>query len=297
MPLTNITAAQAEAKLALRQPIDKELTALAGVESAPNTIPYFTGSGAADVTALTAFCKTLLGIGTPAGVRAHLEITPDNEMPVSDAQSTAISDAISEYEQGLILKISNGEEPISGLAAYIEAIVLAKLETAVALRSVPVGLTGSWLADTAIPSGWLLAYGQAVSRTVYSALFGVFGTKYGAGDGSTTFNLPNLRGRMIVHRDNMGGTAAGLVTTASGNGAASVGKIGGSQMLQEHNHGINDYSQDVPVWIYIGTRLYQMSIGVRKNLDYVTGTNASGTGNSQNMPPYITADGIVYAGV
>ena len=45
-------------------------------------------------------------------------------------------------------------------------------------------------------SGWLLCDGSAISRTVYAALFAAVGTAYGAGDGSTTFNLPNLRGKV-----------------------------------------------------------------------------------------------------
>lgn len=51
------------------------------------------------------------------------------------------------------------------------------------------------------PSGWLICDGSAVSRTTYANLFGVIGTTYGAGDGSTTFNLPDLRGRVVVGRD------------------------------------------------------------------------------------------------
>ena len=54
-------------------------------------------------------------------------------------------------------------------------------------------------AGGAAPTGWLLCQGQAISRTgVYAALFGVVGTAYGVGDGSTTFNLPDLRGRVPV---------------------------------------------------------------------------------------------------
>lgn len=48
-------------------------------------------------------------------------------------------------------------------------------------------------AGSSIPNGWLLCDGSAVSRTVYSSLFNVIGEAYGAGDGSTTFNLPDLR--------------------------------------------------------------------------------------------------------
>lgn len=62
-------------------------------------------------------------------------------------------------------------------------------------------------------AGWLLADGSAVSRTTYATLFAVVGTTYGAGDGSTTFNLPDLRGRMPMGA----GTGTGL--NASGTGA------------------------------------------------------------------------------
>lgn len=48
-----------------------------------------------------------------------------------------------------------------------------------------------------VPDGWLLCNGAAVSRTTYANLFAVIGTKYGSGDGSTTFNLPNLSGRFL----------------------------------------------------------------------------------------------------
>lgn len=61
--------------------------------------------------------------------------------------------------------------------------------------------------------GWLLADGTAVSRTTYATLFTVLGTTYGAGDGSTTFNLPDMRGRMPMGA----GTGTGL--NASGTGA------------------------------------------------------------------------------
>ena len=59
---------------------------------------------------------------------------------------------------------------------------------------VPVGASIEWTADT-IPDGWLLCDGSAVSRTLYAKLFAVIGTKWGEGDGSTTFNLPNSIGR------------------------------------------------------------------------------------------------------
>ena len=68
---------------------------------------------------------------------------------------------------------------------------------------------------TTAPSGWLLANGDAISRTTYSSLFSAIGTTYGAGDSSTTFNLPDLRGRLPMGA----GTGAGL--NASGTGVTS----------------------------------------------------------------------------
>jgi microcystin-dependent protein len=66
--------------------------------------------------------------------------------------------------------------------------------TALLEARVPVGAVNMWVTGTA-PTGWLLCQGQAVSRSTYSGLFAVLGTTYGAGDSSTTFNLPDLRGR------------------------------------------------------------------------------------------------------
>lgn len=56
-------------------------------------------------------------------------------------------------------------------------------------------------AASTAPSGYLLCDGTAVSRTTYAALFAIIGTTYGTGDGSTTFNVPNLKGRVPVGRD------------------------------------------------------------------------------------------------
>jgi len=81
------------------------------------------------------------------------------------------------------------------------------------------------------PQGALMCYGQAVSRSTYAALFGVIGTTYGAGDGSATFNVPDLRGRVPAGRDNMGGVAAGRLTggSAAALDGTDLGLAGGSQ--------------------------------------------------------------------
>ncbi len=85
-------------------------------------------------------------------------------------------------------------------------------------------------AGTSAPTGWLFAYGQAVSRTTYADLFTAVGTTYGSGDGSTTFNLPDLRGRVIAGQDDMGGASANRLTDQSGGLDGDVlGDTGGSE--------------------------------------------------------------------
>lgn len=66
--------------------------------------------------------------------------------------------------------------------------------------TLPIGSIMSYSSDN-IPENWLLADGQEVSRTEYNHLFAVIGIMYGDGDGSTTFNLPNLCGKVIVGQD------------------------------------------------------------------------------------------------
>lgn len=92
-------------------------------------------------------------------------------------------------------------------------------------------------AGTAAPSGYLVCDGSAVSRATYAALFTAIGTTWGAGDGSTTFNLPDLRRR----------TTIGAGGTAVAGPANTVGAVGGEEThvltvgeLAAHNHGTNE---------------------------------------------------------
>lgn len=96
-------------------------------------------------------------------------------------------------------------------------------------RFAPIGVILDYAGDNA-PENWVFCFGQELNRTTEAGLFSIIGTKFGAGNGTTTFNLPDYRGRVGVGRDNMGGAGANRVT-ASGSGinGSSVGVSGGSE--------------------------------------------------------------------
>lgn len=110
--------------------------------------------------------------------------------------------------------------------------------------NVPIGSCIDFFGATAPNSSFVLAYGQAISRTAYSTLFSLFGTTYGVGDGSTTFNVPDCRGRIVAGKDDMGGsTASRLTSSYFGSAATNLGAVGGSEshilttaQLASHTH-------------------------------------------------------------
>jgi microcystin-dependent protein len=96
--------------------------------------------------------------------------------------------------------------------------------------TLPVGVIMPF-PGTTIPTGWLTCHGQSLSRSVYAELFAVIGTQYGSASG-TTFNLPDLRGRVVAGRDNMGGTAADRLSEAIlGENPNSLGAAGGVEYI------------------------------------------------------------------
>lgn len=100
--------------------------------------------------------------------------------------------------------------------------------------------TGTMLPNPAsgvIPDGYLLCDGRAVSRTTYSALFTVIGVQHGSGDGSTTFNLPDPRGRSLI-----GSNHDGLPNGKDGALSNRIPTERDGAEAASHSHGVNSHS-------------------------------------------------------
>ena len=173
----------------------------------------------------------------------------------------------------------------------------------------PAGAIETYAGSTA-PNGWLLCFGQAVSRTTYADLFAALSTTHGVGDGSTTFNLPDLRGRVPAGKDNMGGTAASRLTTSVTGG--TLGAVGGHQHLQTHTHtqdahahniiveGLASYRQQATGGSLYGFGYASGGDSIRSDwlrpitAGGVAATNQNtGSGDSQNVQPTIILNYII----
>ena len=141
-------------------------------------------------------------------------------------------------------------------------------------------------AGTTVPDGWLLCDGSDISRDLYSNLFAVINTGFGEGDGSTTFNLPDLRGRMPLGLDNMGGASANTVDNVQAD--ALNGKAG------TENHALS--TEEMPTHtIYSNANMSGVGTNAG-NYSYVNSINTTtiGSGSAHNnMPPYIALNYII----
>lgn len=151
--------------------------------------------------------------------------------------------------------------------------------TDITIPTVPTGGIIIW-SGIVIPSGWLLCGGQAISRTTYATLFSAIGTTFGSGDGSTTFNIPNLKDRFVL------GSGGSYNLSVTGGAATHTLTI---DEMPSHTHsytappsGYDNMSRD----------------DLRHNFGYnYTATTGSAGGNQphNNMPPYLALAYIIKA--
>ena len=149
---------------------------------------------------------------------------------------------------------------------------------------IPTATIVPW-SDSSVPSGFLECNGAAVSRSTYAALFAIIGTTYGVGDGSTTFNVPDLQDNVPVGKSNN----KALASTGGANTVTPTGNIAGSTanatlstaQLASHSHtypGGNDG--------YSGGNIFGFGIPQARN----TSNSGSGGGHSHNMSANFSGD-------
>lgn len=196
------------------------------------------------------------------------------------------------------------------------SVTAAKIAGGAIPSSVPTGVVTPFAGSTA-PAGYLLCDGSAVSRTTYADLFAVIGTTYGAGNGSTTFAVPDLRSRFIAGRGTgtwsdtlaeTGGTKDAVVvshthTTPSHSHDASIGGgdhfhtynvrtdmtaggSSGSPMISNNTGNPNSRNTD------IGGHSHTISVTGGSGATIAAPTGAV-SGTDQNLPPYITLNHII----
>ncbi len=168
--------------------------------------------------------------------------------------------------------------------------------------AVPIGGIVLWASDTP-PEGWLLCDGKQYERSLYAELFAVIGTAFGVID-NRQFSVPDLRGRLPLGQDDMGGTSANRVTAAS---ADSIGGSAGAESvtlatseMPAHDHRVR--SSEGPTLNKIslsdntgfaGFNNGDAGYTVGGNLDLVENT---GGGSAKNvMNPYLTLNYIIKA--
>lgn len=135
-----------------------------------------------------------------------------------------------------------------------------------------------------LPVGYMLCNGTALSRTTYAELFNVIGTSFGAGDGSTTFNLPDLKGKVLTGLDE------------NDTDFASMGTTGGSKFIQDHTH--NSMYSVEPTGAkgssYAGMPFVRAGASTADSVIMKTASVASlTTGDAGNLQPYVVVNYII----
>jgi len=158
------------------------------------------------------------------------------------------------------------------------------------IEGIPTATIVPW-STASVPSGFLECNGQAVSRSTYSALFAIVGTTYGAGDGSSTFALPDLADKCCVSNSNN----KALASTGGAETVESTGNVGGStanaalSTPQLASHGHPDAQGPGPGSHFNGpTAAWNLQAGSQGNSN--SGSAGSGGGHSHNMSANFVGD-------
>jgi microcystin-dependent protein len=164
-------------------------------------------------------------------------------------------------------------------------VLTASQQNLLASYVMPTGSVTAFAGSTA-PANFLLCDGSAVSRTTYAELFALISTTYGVGNGTTTFNLPNLKGSVAVGRD---AAQAEFDVLGETGGAKTVTLT--TAMLPAHSHNIQRTNSAASAVAPDASALYQTSANT--GAAYTT-TQSEGSGNAHNnLQPYLVLNYII----
>lgn len=154
------------------------------------------------------------------------------------------------------------------------------------LLGAPAGLQGAWMSDQPIPDGWIAMDGATISRTIYSRLFAAIGETYGAGDGLTTFRLPDVRGRFARFLDMGAGNDPNAGTRTNRGDGVSGDNVGTKQ-----GHAFGSHSH--LVGRYIGVDVGAGGVGPGNYPGGFDNVSTSSSGSSETRPINIAVIGII----
>lgn len=137
------------------------------------------------------YLKAIIELASADAEKVELVVDPSVVLATREFVGREVDRALAEMTE----HIGDKGNPHAVTAAQVGAMSRLEVNSAIA-RAVPAGVCVPFGGEKA-PAGWFPCNGAAVSRTAYAQLFGAIGTVYGAGDGSSTFNLPDMRGEFL----------------------------------------------------------------------------------------------------
>ena len=234
-----------------------------------------------DYTKVTDFAaKDALSTGNPAKIVKGTEI---------DDELVAISGAVaSKADKASPTFTGTPAAPTASSGTSTTQVATTAFAMGAAALVMPSGAMLQWPTATA-PTGFLLCTGAAVSRTIYSALFAVIGTTFGAGDGTTTFNLPDFDNRFAVG-------AGDLYTAGTTGGSKDAVNIAHTHTVTDPGH-LHTYTRYNALLVQTGSSTPCWSGTSTQNTSSqttgITVDSAGESGTNKNLPPYLSVYFII----